>query len=60
MLTPEAEEKGIFAVFSGRTIESIKDVEFSRNVSIIKIHLKWMNKPINLPSPVMRSPLITL
>lgn len=34
MLTPEVEEKGIFAAFNGRTMESIKDVEFSRNVSI--------------------------
>lgn len=36
MLTPEVEEKGILAAFNGRTMESIRDVEFSRNVSIIE------------------------
>ena len=35
ILTPEVEEKGTFAAFSGRSMESIKDVEFSRNVSSI-------------------------
>jgi hypothetical protein len=38
MLTPEVEEKGTFAAFNGRTIESIKDVAFSQNVSIVSIN----------------------
>ena len=44
MLTPDVEENGTFASFNGRTIESIKDVEFLRNVSIMVENLMVISR----------------